>query len=64
MDGYELAACLLTNNPDQPVLLMSACAEVNTRSRTGLTLGLPVLRKPFLPDQLVAKVRETLERVR
>jgi two-component system response regulator MprA len=51
ISGDAVAERLLQVNPKLPVLLMTGSAEFAAAS------GLPVLRKPFPQDELVAAVR-------
>lgn len=55
ISGDAVAERLLRVNPDLPVLLMTGSAEFAAAS------GLPVLKKPFAQEELVAAVRR-LER--
>ncbi len=57
--GVELARRLGTDHPDIPVLFVTGYAD--QASRADLQ-GADVLIKPFLIDDLVAKVREVLDR--
>ena len=61
-DGVELASRVLEEWPDQRILYMSAHpAEVLMRH--GLSsLNVPFLAKPYTRDEVLAKVREALER--
>lgn len=59
LSGRELAAHLLSERPDVRVLYASGYAEDIT-TRAGLEHGVPFLTKPFLPTELVRKVREVL----
>jgi DNA-binding response OmpR family regulator len=63
-DGVELARLILEEWPDQRILYMSAHpAEVLVRH--GLTtLDVPFLAKPYTRDEVLAKVRQALERRR
>jgi CheY-like chemotaxis protein len=54
MDGQELSTFLRRLTPPIPVILMSAYDE--------MVPGRLVLQKPFHPDQLIARVREMLEK--
>lgn len=54
MDGEELAAKLRSRRPDLRVLYTSGCAEGSAH------LPDPVLRKPFVPDELVRRIRAML----
>jgi DNA-binding response OmpR family regulator len=63
-DGVRLGNEILEHWPDQRILYMSAHpAEV--LARHGLTtLDVPFLAKPYTRDEVLAKVRATLERRR
>jgi CheY-like chemotaxis protein len=54
MDGRELATHMAALTPQVPILFVSGYLEESA------TAGLPgaVLAKPFLPDQLIASVRQ------
>jgi DNA-binding NtrC family response regulator len=57
MGGPELAAQVLASDPEMKILLLSGYGDVSLE-----TAGhpLPLLRKPFLPDQLRTAVRKLL----
>jgi FixJ family two-component response regulator len=62
MNGTELAATLIGEFPDLPVILMSAFAP---RSRTRVEVGqsvIPVLAKPFTEEELAAQIQTALDR--
>ncbi|MGH9034491.1 MAG: response regulator, partial [Acidimicrobiia bacterium] len=61
MGGVELGRCLGQEHPEVPVLFMTG--YVDQASRDGLG-GADVLIKPFLIEDLVARVGEMLERAR
>ena len=63
-DGVNLATLVLEEWPDQRILYMSAHpAEVLVRH--GLeSLDVPFLAKPYTRDEVLAKVRQALERRR
>ena len=52
MDGLKLREYMLADRPEIKVLLMSGETEV--------VGNLPVLRKPFLPRDLRARIRQTI----
>ncbi len=60
LSGRELAVQLATERPDMRVLYTSGYAEAVTM-RTGLEHGVPLLAKPFLPNELLRRVRESLD---
>ena len=60
MSGYKLGRRLARQRPGLPVLYMSAAAN-ETLVRSGPPSGRPqFLRKPFLPEDLVRQVTESL----
>jgi PAS domain S-box-containing protein len=59
--GLALAKMLLTTRPDLPVIIMSGYSE-EMLDTTGLPASIAILRKPFTPTELRARIRETLER--
>jgi CheY-like chemotaxis protein len=61
MGGGELAVRVLAAAPATKILLLSGSADVS--AETG-GLPLPLLRKPFLPDQLRSAVRDLLQEQR
>jgi CheY-like chemotaxis protein len=64
MTGRELARRLAAERPAMKVLYMSGYTE-DAITRDGvLEPGVAFLSKPFLPDDLLRKVRETLDGVR
>jgi DNA-binding NtrC family response regulator len=60
-DGFELAERVRKRHPDLPVLFMTGAPLPANVSRDGLTGQRKMLRKPFLPDQLLTIVRESLK---
>jgi two-component system, cell cycle sensor histidine kinase and response regulator CckA len=58
LSGRDLAARLSLERPDVRVLYTSGYAE-NVMVRAGFEDGLRLLEKPFLPVDLLRKVRET-----
>jgi CheY-like chemotaxis protein len=60
LSGRDLAARLTAERPDLRVLYTSGYTE-NMMIRTGIEESLALLAKPFLPADLLQKVRETLE---
>jgi CheY-like chemotaxis protein len=62
MSGRELARVVAERSPSVRVLYMSGYTG-DAISRGGvLEQGIDFIRKPFVPDQLAARVRETLDR--
>jgi CheY-like chemotaxis protein len=60
MDGFELLTFLRRNNPELPVILMTALGGTETAARLGAAGSLECLTKPFhLPD-LKRKITEML----
>ena len=58
MDGIALTRHILSKVPNTPVLLMTAYA---TQDVKGLSeLGVPVLNKPFMLDQLSSEIQTLL----
>ena len=61
-DGFQICSQLRQENPDLPIIIVSAKDSPFDRV-TGLTLGSDdYLIKPFLPQELVARVRALLRR--
>jgi len=59
MDGFELADRAKTLQPNLKVLYASGYSLKDSRDRAGLHGKL--IRKPYLPDELVTEIRQTLE---
>lgn len=62
MGGRELAGHLQRLLPDVPVVLMSGYTRDAMLHSAQLPAGSPFLEKPFTPDGLTQKIRETLDR--
>jgi two-component system, cell cycle sensor histidine kinase and response regulator CckA len=62
MSGSSLAHLLQTDKPNLRILLMSGRTDVPECPGTAPENGFALLRKPFSPAELAAKVRETLDR--
>lgn len=63
MSGCELAEHLARSRPDMKILYISGYTD-NAIAHLGvLEPGVPFLQKPFTPDRLARKVRETLDAV-
>ena len=60
LSGRDLAARLMLERPDLRVLYTSGYTE-NVMMRAGFDDGLALLAKPFLPVDLLRKVRDTFE---
>ena len=60
-DGFELSERVRKRHPDLPVLFMTGAPLQANFSKDGLTGQRKLLRKPFLPDQLLTIVRESLK---
>jgi two-component system, cell cycle sensor histidine kinase and response regulator CckA len=60
MNGQELSERLVRLRPDLKILFMSAYSDAML-DRRGTARRVPLLEKPFLPDELARKVRETLD---
>jgi len=60
LDGIELVLRLRASHPELAVILMSGYAPAELLRRGALGDTLPLLRKPFVIDQLYGKVREAL----
>jgi two-component system cell cycle sensor histidine kinase/response regulator CckA len=60
-DGFELSERVRKRHPDLPVLFMTGAPLQAHVSKDGLTGQRKLLRKPFLPDQLLTLVRESLK---
>jgi DNA-binding response OmpR family regulator len=64
MNGMAVLEDLVQHKPDLPVLVLSARADLETKLR-GFELGaVDYLSKPFALDELLARVRAQLRRVR
>ena len=61
MGGPALAEQLLRSRPQLKVLYVSGYTDDEIFRRGVLEQGIPFLQKPFSPDALARKVRETLE---
>ena len=62
MDGRELGERLRKDRPGLPVLYMSGHTGDELARRTLLSPSVPLLQKPFHPNQLVERVQEQLAR--
>jgi two-component system cell cycle sensor histidine kinase/response regulator CckA len=57
--GTDLAESLKQENPEAPIILISAFAD-ETLLKTAHSLGVALLSKPFTPDRLLAVTSEIL----
>jgi CheY-like chemotaxis protein len=62
LNGLELAAEAKKMRPDLPVLLTTGYSE--QLMRRGDQLGMRWLNKPYLPEELAAKIRAALDGAR
>ena len=60
LGGRELAERLLKTRPEIKVLFMSGHTQ-DVILKEGVEAGAPFLQKPFMPKELVHKVREVLD---
>jgi CheY-like chemotaxis protein len=61
LNGLELAAEAKKMRPDLPVLLTTGYSEQLMRRSDQLGRGVSWLNKPYLPDELAAKIRAALD---
>jgi two-component system cell cycle sensor histidine kinase/response regulator CckA len=61
MTGRQLASQLTSSRPEIRVVYMSGYADEAAKIQGPLTTGQPFLSKPFTPDLLMRKLRETLD---
>ena len=59
MGGVEMAERILAEGPDTRILLMTAYNEDVVRPFN--LRGLPIIRKPFLADELLRRIGEALD---
>jgi len=63
IDGYQLIHEIKANNPDIPVIFISA-RDADIDRIVGLEMGSEdYLAKPFMPEELVIRTRKVLDRV-
>ncbi len=62
--GHELVTRLATQRPDMAVLCISGYVNPAVVAVGGLDPDIPFLQKPFTPEVLLRKVRETLDEPR
>ena len=58
IDGLTLASHIVSSDPTTPVLLMTAYYFDNRADI--VKLGVPFLRKPFSPDELLSKIQKLI----
>jgi len=61
LSGPEMVARLTRARPDARVLFMSGYIGENQAHRSLLDSGAPILQKPFMPDDLLRRIREVLD---
>ena len=61
LNGLELAAEAKKLRPDLPVLLTTGYSEQLIRRSDQLCPGMSWLNKPYLPEELAAKIRAALD---
>ena len=61
LNGLELAAEAKKMRPDLPVLLTTGYSEQLLRRSDQLGAGMSWLNKPYLPEELAAKIRAALD---
>ncbi len=61
MSGGELAAAVRARRPDLPVLFMSGYTDDIVAKAGRLEPGTDLIQKPFTPDELLARVRASLD---
>ena len=64
LNGLELAAEAKKLRPDLPVLLTTGYSEQLIRRNDRLCPGMSWLNKPYLPEELAAKIRAALDGAR
>jgi two-component system cell cycle sensor histidine kinase/response regulator CckA len=62
MGGIELVAALASVLPDAAIVYMSGYSETVVRGEARFAEGTGFLQKPFTPQDLVSKARESLDR--
>ena len=60
MGGIELARCLSESRPEIKILITSGYTEENPIIGGSPDASLPYLQKPFMPSDLLRRVREVL----
>ncbi|MBA2686864.1 MAG: response regulator [Gemmatimonadaceae bacterium] len=64
LGGRELAAIILADRPDIPILFMSGYTETAALGKLGTSRGHGFIGKPFTPEALLRQLREVLDRPR
>ena len=66
MDGFETMACLKSDNDmmNIPVIFLTADDDADTETRSLSAGAMDFIRKPFVPDVLLLRVRHTLQLIR
>lgn len=62
LGGRELAAIILADRPDLPILFMSGYTETSALGKLGASKGHGFIGKPFTPEALLRQLREVLDR--
>jgi PAS domain S-box-containing protein len=62
LGGRELAAIILADKPDIPILFMSGYTETSALGKLGTARGHGFIGKPFTPEGLLRQLREVLDR--
>lgn len=62
LGGRELAAIILADRPDIPILFMSGYTETSALGKLGTARGHGFIGKPFTPEALLRQLREVLDR--
>ncbi len=61
MSGPELRGHVVKVRPDVKVLLMSGYTDGTIARNTDLEADQPIFEKPFTPESLLGKVRESMD---
>ena len=62
LGGRELAAIILADKPDIPILFMSGYTETSALGKLGTAKGHGFIGKPFTPEALLRQLREVIDR--
>ncbi|MBA3655895.1 MAG: PAS domain S-box protein [Gemmatimonadaceae bacterium] len=62
LGGRELAAIILADRPELPILFMSGYTETAALGKLGTSRGHGFIGKPFTPEALLRQLREVLDR--
>jgi two-component system, cell cycle sensor histidine kinase and response regulator CckA len=60
MLGTDLAERLRSENPELRVIFMSGHAQPVLGNATDIPAGIPLLQKPFMAGELLAKLKQVL----